>query len=398
MPWKVSRVMDAKMEFISRLNGGERMTDLCREYGIARKTGHKLQKRFATGGVAALAEHSRAPRHVPHRTSPEVAELVTKARREHPGWGPKKLKDVLEKRLQCSLPSSSTIGTILDRAGLVERRRQRPRHASPSSRWSEALAPNDLWCIDYKGQFRLGDQSLCYPLTLTDQVSRYILACDGMAEISDAAAQDACQEAFRDHGLPYAMRSDNGTPFASVGLAGLTCLSVYWLRLGIRLERSRPAHPEDNGRHERMHRTLKRETTRPARQNLLQQQERFDEFVEEFNQERPHEALGMQRPAEVYRSSSRIYPATLPEPTYPTHDDVLTVRRNGFLPLPGRGEIYLAKALHGQQVGVREEDDGRWLVTFMTIDLGHVDRARTFTPTAHPPEGNQLKVLPMYPV
>jgi len=376
--------MDAKMEFISRLNRGERMTDLCREYGIARKTGHKLQNRYVSEGVGALSEHSRAPKHVPHKTSPEVAELVIGARRENPSWGPKKLKEVLETRLQCRLPSSSTIGTILVRAGLVEPRRRRSRHASSASRRSEALAPNDLWCIDYKGQFRLGDKSLCYPLTLTDQVSRYILACEGMAAISDAAAQEACQEVFRCQGLPIAIRSDNGVPFASVGLAGLTSLSVYWLRLGIRLERSRPAHPEDNGRHERMHRTLKRETTRPAGLNLLQQQERFDEFVEKFNQERPHEALGMQRPADVYRPSSRPYPATLPEPSYLTHDDVLTVRRNGFLPLPGRGELYLAKALHGQQVGIREEDDGRWLVTFMTIDLGHVERDRTFTPMPLP--------------
>lgn len=396
MPWKVSRAMDAKMEFISRLNTGERMTDLCREYGIARKTGHKLQKRFAAEGVVGLTERSRAPHYVPHKTSLEVAGLVTEARQAHPAWGPKKIKDVLEKRLQCRLPSSSTIGTILIRAGLVERRRRRPRYASPSSHLSEALAPNDLWCIDYKGQFRLGNQSLCYPLTLTDQVSRYILACDGMAAISDAAAQGACQEVFREHGLPRAIRSDNGAPFASVGLAGLTRLSVYWLRLGIRLERSRPAHPEDNGRHERMHRTLKRETTRPAGLNLLQQQERFDEFVEEFNHKRPHEALAMKRPAEVYQASERTYPAVLPQPTYPTHDDVLIVRRNGFLPLPGRRELYLAHALEGQHVGVREDDDGRWLVTFMTLDLGHVERDRTFTP--HAQSQGLTKVLPMCPV
>lgn len=373
--------MDTKMEFITRLRQGERMTDLCREFGIARKTGHKLQKRFTTEGVEGLAEHSRAPIHVPHKTKPEVAELLIEARRAHPSWGPKKLKDVLEKRLVCSLPSASTIGTVLARAGLVEPRRRRQRHASPSLKLSEAHAPNDLWCIDYKGQFRLGDQSLCYPLTLTDQASRYILACDGMAAISDAAAQDACQEAFRQYGLPAAIRSDNGAPFASVGLAGLTCLSVSWLRLGIRLERGRPGCPQDNGRHERMHRTLKRETTRPARRNLLQQQERFDEFVDEFNQRRPHESLDMKRPAEIYAASSRPYPSKLPELTYPTHDDVRMVRRNGFLPLHGRREVYLAQALRGQPVGVREEDDGRWLVTFASLDLGHVVD-RIFVPLA----------------
>jgi len=379
MPWKVSRPMDTKMEFITRLRQGERMTDLCREFGIARKTGHKLQRRFAAEGVGGLAEHSRAPRHVPHKTRPEVGELLIEARRAHPSWGPKKLKDVLEKQLECSLPSASTIGDVLVRAGLVVPRRQRPRYASPSLNLSNAQAPNDLWCIDYKGQFRLGDQSLCYPLTLTDQVSRYILACDGMAAIDDAAAQETCQEVFRLYGLPAAIRSDNGAPFASVGLAGLTCLSVSWLRLGIRLERSRPGCPQDNGRHERMHRTLKRETTRPARRNLLQQQERFDEFVEEFNQERPHESLDMKRPAQIYVASPRPYPSKLPELTYPTHDDVRVVRRNGCLQLHGRREVYLAKALCDQPVGLREEDDGRWLVTFASLDLGHVVD-RTFIP------------------
>lgn len=378
MPWKEIRPMDAKMEFITRLRQGERMTDLCREYGIARKTGHKLQQRFAVEGVAGLAEQSRAPLHVPHKTRPEVAELLVEARREHPAWGPKKLKAVLEQRLQCSLPSASTIGAVLVRAGLVEPQRRRARYASPSRVRSEAHAPNDLWCIDYKGQFRLGDQSLCYPLTLTDQSSRYILACDGMPAISDGAAQEACQEAFRRYGLPDAIRSDNGAPFASVGLAGLTGLSVSWMRLGIRLERSRPGHPEDNGRHERMHRTLKRETARPARRNLLQQQERFDEFVDEFNTQRPHEGLDMKRPADVYTASPRPYPLRLPDLTYAGHDDVLVVRRNGFLPLHGRGEVYLAQALRGQQVGVREEDDGRWLVTFANLDLGHVTRDRKF--------------------
>jgi transposase InsO family protein len=279
------------------------------------------------------------------------------------------------------LPSASTIGVVLARAGLVEPRRRRARHATPSSKLSVAQAPNELWCIDYKGQFRLGDQSLCYPLTLTDQASRYILACEGMAAISDAAAREACEEAFRRYGLPGAIRSDNGAPFASVGLAGLTRLSAYWLRLGIRLERSRPGCPQDNGRHERMHRTLKRETTRPARSNLLQQQERFDDFLEEFNERRPHESLDMKRPAEIYVASSRPYPNKLPELAYPTHDDVRVVRRNGFLPLHGRREVYLAQALCGQPVGLREEDDGRWLVTFANLDLGHVV-GQTFVPLA----------------
>lgn len=382
MPWKVSRSMDAKMEFISRLNRGERMSDLCREFGIARKTGHKLKNRYAAAGISGLEETSRAPSHIPHRTPPEIAELVIKERRAHPSWGPKKLKDVLEKRLHRPLPSSSTIGTILDRAGLVQARsRRRPAHRPLPSHLTVPTAPNDLWCIDYKGQFRLGDKSLCYPLTITDELSRFILECEGMGAISDGAARESCQETFRRYGVPLAMRSDNGSPFASVGLAGLSQLSVYWLRLGIRLERIRPAHPEENTHHERMHWTLKRETTRPARRNLLQQQERFDAFVEEFNNERPHEALGMQRPAQVYVPSTRPYPAVLPEASYPTHDDVVVVRKNGFVPFPGgRGEVHITAALRGQQLGLREEPDGRWLVTFMNLDLGYINRDRTLNP------------------
>jgi transposase InsO family protein len=234
----------------------------------------------------------------------------------------------------------------------------------------ESTAPNDLWCIDYKGQFRLGDGTYCYPLTLTDHFSRFILCCQGMGAIDDQRAREESELAFRTYGLPMCIRSDNGVPFASTGLHGLTKLSVFWLKLGIQLERIRPAHPEENGRHERMHRTLKRETARPARSNLLQQQVRFDEFIEEFNHERPHEGLAMQRPADVFVSSHRPYPAKTEEPTYPTHDDVLRVARQGHITI-GRRSARLSPALGGELVGIKEEDDGRWLITFMNIDLGH---------------------------
>jgi hypothetical protein len=269
---------------------------------------------------------------------------------------------------------------MLVRHGLVTPRKVRARHKSTTTTLRTALAPNDIWCIDYKGQFLLGDRSYCYPLTITDQVSRFILSCEGMAAISDEAARDTCEEVFRRYGLPLVMRSDNGAPFASIGLGGLTKLSAYWLRLGIELERIRPAHPEENGRHERMHRTLKAETTRPARTNLLQQQERFDAFVEEFNKDRPHEALEMKRPAEVFVPSTRPHPAQLPDLAYPMHDDVLRVNRHGHLRVPGRGQVQLTSALADQLVGVREELDGRWLVTFVSVDLGHVERDRSFTP------------------
>jgi transposase InsO family protein len=278
----------------------------------------------------------------------------------------------LEQQLERELPAHSTIGDILERAGLIHDRRPRKRFPPTPTGLREVTASNQVWCIDYKGQFQLGDRSYCYPLTITDHFSRFITCCHAMASISDEQARDVCQDVFREYGLPETIRSDNGVPFACNGLAGLTKLSVYWLRLGIKLERIRPGHPEENGRHERMHRTLKQETTRPARSNLLQQQERFDEFVDEFNTIRPHEALDMRRPADLFTSSPRPYPASLPELSYPTHDEVLIVGKTGMLHLPGRRTLYLASALAGHPVGLRECNDGRWLVSFMHLDLGHI--------------------------
>jgi len=388
MPWKARRPVDLRVEFVVRMRRGERISDLCREFGISRKTGHKLKKRFETLGAEGLQDQSRAPKVIPHRTPPELMELVLAERRAHPSWGPKKLKHVLEERLGRAFPSASTIGDALVREGLVERRRVRGRYkAQGTPHLREAEAPNEVWCVDYKGQFRLGDRSYCYPLTTTDLYSRFLLGCDAMARISDEQARESFEYLFRERGLPLVIRSDNGVPFSSTGLAGLTRLSAYWMRLGIVLNRSRPAHPQDNGQHERMHRTLKRETTRPPRSNLLLQQECFDDFMVEFNEQRPHEALGMKRPADVYLPSPRPYPRTLHEPGYPLHDDVIEVTSKGFIHLGRRGKTYLATALTGQPVGIREEDDGRWLVSFMGLDLGHVATNNTFIPLGPIPPG-----------
>jgi transposase InsO family protein len=381
--------VDLRREFMNRIVQGERVTDLCREYGISRKTGDKFKQRFKRLGLAGLEDQSRAPKVIPHRTPPELEAIIVAERERHPSWGPKKLKDVLERRLQHGVPAASTIGDILVRHGLVERKSQRPRYRAQPTALRPSTAPNDVWCIDYKGQFRLGDRSLCYPLTITDQFSRYLLGCEGMGAISEEAAREACQEVFHAHGLPLAVRSDNGAPFASTGLAGLTKLSAYWLRLGLYPERIRPGHPEENGQHERMHRTLKFETARPPRTNLLQQQERFDEFRDEFNHDRPHEALDMKRPAEVYEPSPRACPAQLPEPDYPEHDDVLRINRDGYLYF-FRKQFYFAAALAGQHVGIREERDGRWLVTFMHLDLGYLGTDHKFVPldASTPPEAH----------
>lgn len=372
MPWKSKTPVDLRIEFMKRVMKGETVAELCREFGISRKTGDKFKQRFKRLGEAGLLDQSRAPKVIPHKTAPEVVKLLLEEKKRHPTWGPKKLKTQLEDRLHTELPAVSTIGDILERAGLVAKRGRRRAVPPQPTTLREALAPNDVWCIDYKGQFRLGNRSLCYPLTLTDQRSRFILGCDAMAAISDEEARETCEEIFRRYGLPKAMRSDNGVPFASTGLANLTKLSAYWLQLGIELERIRPAHPEENGQHERMHRTLKFETTRPPRTNLLQQQERFDEFVEEFNTERPHEALGMKRPAQVYKASLRKMPTVVPELDYPQHDDVLRVDRVGYVS-HRRRRCYLSTALAHQTVGIREELDGRWLVSFATLDVGHID-------------------------
>src|SRR3954468_16502567 len=309
--------MDLRTEFMNRVMRGERLTDLCREYGISRKTGDKFKQRYKRLGEAGLVDVSRAPKVIPHRTPPELVELIVAERKHRPTWGPKKIKEILEQRLGRVLPAPSTIGEILMRGGLIQRRPPRRLTVPQPTKLRAVHAPNDVWCIDYKGQFRLGNRSLCYPLTLTDQHSRYILGCEAMTAISDEAARETCAEIFYRYGLPKAIRSDNGTPFASTGLANLTRLSAFWMRLNIDLERIRPAHPEENGQHERMHRTLKAETARPASPNMLQQQERFDIFQDVFNLERPHEALQMKTPAEVYTPSLRRYPEFLVEFDYP---------------------------------------------------------------------------------
>lgn len=374
MPWKTKSPVDLRKEFMNRVLRGETVTQLCREYGISRKTGDKFKQRYKRLGEPGLVDQSRAPKVIPHRTPPELVKLIVEERKLHPTWGPRKLKVVLEERLDHELPAASTIGDILSQAGLVTGRRRNRRVPPQPTTLREATAPNDVWCIDYKGQFRLGNRSLCYPLTLTDQHSRFLVGCEAMARISDEGAREACEEVFRRYGLPKVIRSDNGIPFASSGLANLTKLSAYWMRLGIELERIRPAHPEENGQHERMHRTLKFETTRPPRTNLLQQQECFDAFIEEFNTQRPHEALNMKRPAQVYRPSPRKMPVELPEPEYRDHDDVVYVHRCGSL-FFRRRKVFLSNALALQPIGLREENDGRWLVTFMNLDLGHLDGA-----------------------
>lgn len=351
------------------------MSDLCREFGISRKTGYKLHKRYGELGPVGLYDQCRRPLHSPQRTARSVVEHVVQLRRRHPSWGPKKLKQRLhDLHPEVPWPAASTIGVILNDEGLVDGRKRRRRASpTPSSERRESNAPNELWCIDFKGHFRLGNRSYCYPLTVTDHYSRYLLGCEALANTKVDPAATTLEGVFRDHGLPEAIRSDNGAPFASTGRAGLTQLSVWLMRLGIQLERIDPGCPQQNGRHERMHRTLKQDATRPPGKSFLQQQERFDEFRRLFNDERPHEALEMKTPAKVHIPAEKRLPAQLAELDYPLHDDISYVDRYGYIRLAGSKGTYVAAALAGQKLGLRSLEQGTWLLSFMDLDLGYLD-------------------------
>jgi len=373
--------MSERIRFVTRLEEGESISELAREFGISTKTAHKFWSRWKAEGVEGLRDRSHAVERIPHKTSPEVVELIVAARQAHPSWGARKLKELLAKTHPgVRTPSSHTMQCWLKAKGLITPRRPRRRALRPlATPLTKATAPNDVWATDFKGQFRLGNGVLCYPLTATDLYSRFILSCEGLESTDGDPVWPIFDRLFREHGLPRFIRSDNGPPFASRGLGGLSRLSVKWLRLGIVHERIEPGHPEQNGSHERMHRTLKHDTTRPAKANLLQQQERFDHFVDEFNCERPHEAIDMQCPVERYQRSARTYDG-LPELAYPLADDVLSVRRDGCVTMLDGYRCYLTTALVGQRIGIREVDTGRWLITFANLNLGYYDeRVKSFT-------------------
>lgn len=384
MPWKVSTHVSERLKLIARIEGGERIADLAREFGVSEKTAYKFWKRYQSSGPEGLLDRSRAPKRIPHRTPPEVIELIVELRRKNPSWGGRKLKVQAEKlHPGVRLPSPAAITLWLTKAGLVKPRPRRFKSALASSGLTTALEPNDVWGADFKGQFRLGDASLCYPITASDLFSRFLLGCEALEDTRAQPAWLAFEELFDEFGLPRVIRTDNGAPFASSqGLAGLTTLSAKWLRLGIRHERITPGKPQQNGSHERMHRTLKAETTRPAGANFLQQQERFERFKTKFNLERPHEAIGMKCPGDLYRRSERAYRG-LPELEYPLHDDVRVVGRPGWLRLYNHHKVYLTEALVGERVGIRELEDGRWLITYATLDLGYYD-----------PETKRLEQIP----
>ena len=384
MPWKVSCPVSERLQFVQRWQDGERVTDLCREFGISRKTAYKILGRFKEEGPRGLFDRSREPRTTPNRTPVEIEEVVLALRRKHETWGPKKLFAWLaDRRSDIKVPAAPTIQAILKRYN-VPRRKQRPRRyrALRGAPLQVARQPNDIWCADFKGQFKLGSGRYCYPLTITDRFSRFVIRCEALESTHVETARTVFEDAFKEYGLPRVIRTDNGVPFAGPGIWGLTTLSVRWMRLGIWPERIEPGHPEQNGQHERMHLDLKRETIRPAAANFLQQQQRFETFVETYNYERPHEALGQKPPATVYCASSRQLPTKIVELEYPLHDTSLLVHQNGDVAFSRSERFTLSTVLAGERVGLRELEPDRWLVSFIDHDIGHYDRKnRLFEPT-----------------
>ena len=384
--------MDERLKFVARLLDGEKMAGLCREFGISRKTGYKIFRRYRDYGLDGLTDRSRRPYRQASQLPFQVESRIVQLKQEHPSWGAPKIREKLRRmNLGVQTPAISTVHAVLDRHGLVTRRRRhRPR--AQGTPLSQPLQSNDLWCADYKGECMLADHRYCYPLTVSDSASRYLLACDALSSTAESFAFVVFERAFKDFGLPRAIRTDNGVPFACPrALFGLSKLSVWWLRLGIEIERIRPGHPQQNGRHERMHLTLKKETTRPAARNLLQQQARFDAFIDYYNQERPHQALAMRCPAELYTPSPRPYRG-LEDLDYPFHDHAHIVTRCGRICF-GRRKINLSTVFAGQKVGVKEVSDRIWLVSFMHYDLGYFDHESCRLESAENPFG--AKVLPM---
>ncbi len=393
MPWRERSVMEERLRFIARLLEGEGMSEVCREFGISRKTGYKIFNRYKDQGLDALCDRSRRPVRYANQLPAPVERVIVDLKRNKPHWGARKIRELLVRKLagEVRLPAKSTVHAVLDRHGLVKRARER-RNRAEGTPLSAGAEPNALWCADFKGEFKLGNGRYCYPLTVSDHASRYLLLCEACESTREVPVIEAFQQLFRDRGLPVAIRSDNSLPFASPnGLYNLSRLSVWWLRLGIAIERIKPGHPQQNGRHERMHLTLKKEATRPPGLNTLQQQAMFDAFVREFNAERPHEALAMRCPAELYTASPRHYDG-LPELQYPWHDRDILVTACGRICMH-RKKINISTVLAGQKLGIKEVDDDIWLVSFMHYDLGYIDLEQRTLQTIDNPFGTRLSPM-----
>ena len=376
--------MDQRVAFIADwLRDEWTMTELAERYGISRKTAYKWVERYDEDRVEGLADRSRAPKAHGRAMAGEVRDAILALRRAHPRWGPKKLRAVLGERDACQVwPATSTMGDLLRREGLSDPRR-RQRYVVPLTQpLAAAQAPNDVWTADFKGWFRTTDGTRCDPLTIADACSRFVLCCR-IVPPSAHGVRPWFERTFREYGLPGALRTDNGPPFATTGAGQLSQLAVWWLKLGIQLDRIDPGHPEQNGRHERFHLTLQEETAAPPAATARQQQARFDRMRREFNMERPHEALGQRPPGRIYVASPRPYPARLEDPWYDATHQVRRVKQGGEIKWQGEF-IFISEAVRREVVGLVETERGDWLVRFMHVELGRIDRqTRRFTPAWH---------------
>jgi putative transposase len=375
MPWSQTSPMDQRTQLIADYMRELRsLTELCDLYGIARKTAYKWIDRYLRHGPAGLEERSRRPNSSPSRTPDEIQHALLEARRRHPSWGAKKLLTLIHKRHpHWDLPHRSTVCEILSRNGMVPKKPRRRHIGHPGKPGSSILAPNDVWSADFKGQFKTGNGRYCYPLTVTDNFSRYLLGCQALSSTAVDEAKPVFTRLFKEFGLPKRIRTDNGVPFATTTLARLSRLSAWWVRLGVMPEFIEPGKPQQNGRHERMHLTLKAETTRPPAHSLAAQQRKFNVFITEFNHERPHEALDQQTPASCYERSARDMPSKIKPFIYPDRFEVRYVSGNGGIRWKNRHWVNVSTVCIGEYVGLEEIDNGVWIVYFGPLKLGRLD-------------------------
>lgn len=402
MPWKESCAVDERLKFVAEVRCGvDSVAELARAYGVSRKTAYKWLGRYQEVGPEGLLERSRAPHSRPWTLSDDVAELIVALRKKRPTWGPRKLLAALEReRLGIRLPAASTVAELLSKRGLVAHRRRARKTPVYQGPFSACRAPNQVWCADFKGHFFLGNNHVCHPLTITDAFSRYLLRCEGLTRTGETSVREHFESAFREFGLPEAIRTDNGVPFSSIAAGGLSRLAVWWIKLGIRPERIEPGKPTQNGRHERFHRTLQQETASPPEGNMAAQQRAFDAFRTVYNDERPHEALGQQTPASRYVSSTRLFPARVREPEYGDDAEVRRVHYAGYMKWRGH-TVFVSETLAGEPVGLTQVEDGRWEVRYGPLLLGQIDDEGRFS---RPRPGrsassrrHEVKVSPMSP-
>jgi putative transposase len=375
VPWKERKIEQERLRFVALWTAGDRSkSELCRSFGVSRKTGYELMARYEAMGLDGLRDGSRRPQTHPNATSAEIVERIVAARRMYPSWGGRKLRGLL-RRADSSVawPARSTFDAILDREGFVLHRHSRRRALGAEHRpCVQANATNDSWSVDFKGWFRVGDGTRCDPLTLTDNFSRYLLLCKAVAAPRFEPVKTALESVMREHGLPRALRSDNGPPFAGNGLAGLSRLAVWLVKLGIRPDFIEPGKPQQNGRHERMHRTLKAETAKPPCATVTEQQRAFDRFRHIYNDLRPHQALDDRTPADLFVSSPRALPRKLPRVVYDAGVETRSVRSNGCMKWKGK-YLFLSETLAGERVSLTPLADDVWLLRFSFVDLAILD-------------------------